>query len=38
LGVRLEIITGDNTLIAAQVAGQVGLDYERILSDPKCIK
>lgn len=32
LGVRLKIITGDNTLIAAQVAGQVGLDNARILS------
>ena len=29
---RLKIITGDNTLIAAQVAGQVGLDNARILS------
>ena len=32
LGVRLKIITGDNTLIAAHVAREVGLDNVRILS------
>jgi Mg2+-importing ATPase len=31
LGVRLKIITGDNTLIAAHVAREVGLDNVRIL-------
>ncbi len=32
LGIRLKIITGDNALIAAHLASQVGLDPERILS------
>ena len=38
LGVRLKIITGDNTLIAAQVAGQVGLDNARILSGSEMLQ
>ena len=35
LGISLKIITGDNVLIAAHVAQQVGLDSSRILSGPE---
>ncbi len=35
LGISLKIITGDNVLIAAHVAHQVGLDSARILSGPE---
>jgi Mg2+-importing ATPase len=35
LGISLKIITGDNVLIAAHVAQQVGLDSARILSGPE---
>lgn len=34
LGVRLKVITGDNTLVAARVAAQVGLDEARVLTGP----
>jgi Mg2+-importing ATPase len=33
LGVSLKIITGDNALVAASVARQVGLSYPRVLTD-----
>ena len=32
LGIALKIITGDNALIAAHVAGEVGFDHPRILT------
>jgi P-type Mg2+ transporter len=35
LGIRLKIITGDNVLIAAHVAREVGLSNARILSGPE---
>ena len=35
LGIRLKIITGDNALIAAHVAREVGLTNARILSGPE---
>ena len=35
LGISLKIITGDNVLIAAHVAREVGLDSARILSGPE---
>jgi P-type Mg2+ transporter len=35
LGVSLKIITGDNSLVAANVAGQVGLPNPRLLTGPQ---
>ncbi len=35
LGVSLKIITGDNALVAANVAGQVGLARPRLLTGPQ---
>lgn len=35
LGIRLKIITGDNVLIAAHVAREVGLTNARVLSGPE---
>jgi Mg2+-importing ATPase len=34
LGITLKVITGDNRLVAANVAGQVGLSATKILSGP----
>ena len=38
LGIRLKIITGDNALIAAHLAREVGLNADEILSGPEILK